>query len=176
MQFCMSSAIHTLPKYQSPLACLPHRTFNRTHIYMQLHYAPITTHLGLVRPSASSPSCWLWLNQLTAHQILARHILAMQANRPPQPIKAVLLAVIKPIHHTPTPDSGHAGQSTSKQASAVDMPDTHHSRPVHLQTNSSQLNGLMQLETSESRPTRRAMDALPRCVTVPDRNLAQPII
>ncbi|DBA87089.1 TPA: hypothetical protein ACH3X2_005265 [Trebouxia sp. C0005] len=55
------------------------------------------------------------------------------------------------------------GQSTSKQASAVDMPDTHHSRPVHLQTNSSQLNGLMQLETSESRPTRRAMDALPRC-------------
>ncbi len=91
-------------------------------------------------------------------------------------IKTVLLALIKPIHHTPTPDSGHAGQSTSKQASAVDMPDTHHTVPVHLKASSSQLNGLMQLGTSESRPSHRAMDAVPRCVTALCIDLAESII
>jgi len=58
----------------------------------------------------------------------------------------------------------------------VDMPDTHHSVPGLLKANSSQLNGLMQLGTSESRPTHRAMDAVRRCVTALCIDLAESII
>lgn len=54
------------------------------------------------------------------------------------------------------------GQSTTKQASAMDTPDTRHSVPVHLNANCSQLNGLMQHGTIGSRPAHKAMDAVPR--------------
>ncbi len=58
----------------------------------------------------------------------------------------------------------------------MDMPDTHFTVPVHLNANSSQPNGLMQLGPSESQPSHRALDDIPRCVTVLDRNLAESII
>ena len=54
----------------------------------------------------------------------------------------------------------------------MDVHDTQVTVPVHLNTSFSQLNGLIQLGTSESQPMHRATNAIPRCVTVLDRNLA----
>ena len=61
----------------------------------------------------------------------------------------------------------------------MDVPDTRPTVPVQQQSlnaSSGQLNGLMQLGTSESQPSHRALDDIPRCVTVLDRNLAESII
>ena len=139
LQFCMSPAISTIPRCQPswPNKCAPRKTSHRMHIYMQLHHAPITMHLSFVKPSTSRPSGCLRSNELITHQLLARHILAMQVN---QVLSASRLPCSNQVithqllarHNIPTPSkahSGHAGQSASKHINnillAVNKP-THH--------------------------------------------------